>query len=410
MRSDIDRLMAARQLDAFVIAGDHDFNPPRHYLTNGAHVTGGLVVKKRDEAPFMLVNAMEVEEAAKSGLQVYTYQDLGWVELVQKFEGDRYRAAIGLWANALARAGVEAGRVGIYGTGDLSAILATTQQLVADYPQYEFVGEQGLTLFDEAAITKDAAEIDRMRDVARRTSDVVRATWDYISGHKQADNGQVINEDGQPLTIGAVKRFIRLALIERELEDTGMIFAQGRDGGFPHSRGEDDDILKVGQAIVFDLFPRELGGGYHHDMTRTWCIGHAPDAVKQAYDLVMEAFDRAVESFGVGKPTRLMDEAVNDVFEAHGHPTLRIDPATTIGYMHSLGHGVGLKIHEMPRISFMAQDDQFQLGNVFTIEPGLYYPEQGFGIRIEDTVYVAENGELVTLTDVPKDLVLPLKA
>ncbi|RMG86609.1 MAG: hypothetical protein D6712_07175, partial [Chloroflexi bacterium] len=100
MRSDIDRLMAARQLDAFVIAGDHDFNPPRHYLTNGAHVTGGLVVKKRDEAPFMLVNAMEVEEAAKSGLQVYTYQDLGWVELVQKFEGDRYRAAIGLWANA----------------------------------------------------------------------------------------------------------------------------------------------------------------------------------------------------------------------------------------------------------------------------------------------------------------------
>ncbi|RMG87603.1 MAG: aminopeptidase P family protein, partial [Chloroflexi bacterium] len=280
----------------------------------------------------------------------------------------------------------------------------------ADYPQYEFVGEQGLTLFDEAAITKDAAEIDRMRDVARRTSDVVRATWDYISGHKQADNGQVINEDGQPLTIGAVKRFIRLALIERELEDTGMIFAQGRDGGFPHSRGEDDDILKVGQAIVFDLFPRELGGGYHHDMTRTWCIGHAPDAVKQAYDLVMEAFDRAVESFGVGKPTRLMDEAVNDVFEAHGHPTLRIDPATTIGYMHSLGHGVGLKIHEMPRISFMAQDDQFQLGNVFTIEPGLYYPEQGFGIRIEDTVYVAENGELVTLTDVPKDLVLPLKA
>ncbi len=409
MRSDIDRLMATRQLDALVIAGDHDFNPPRHYLTDGAHVTGGLVVKKRDEAPFMVVNAMEVEEAAKSGLHVYTYQDLGWVELMQKFEGDRYRAAVGLWANALARAGVESGRVGIYGSGDLSTILAVTHQLAADYPQYEFVGEQGLTLFDEAAITKDAAEIDRIRHVARRTSDVVRATWDYISSHKQADNGHVVDANGQPLTIGAVKRFIRLALIERELEDTGMIFAQGRDGGFPHSRGEDDDILMVGQAIVFDLFPRELGGGYHHDMTRTWCIGHAPAAVQQAYDHVIEAFNRAVAVFGVEKPTRLMDEAVNDVFEAYGHPTLRQNPATTTGYMHSLGHGVGLKIHEMPRISFMAQEDHFQIGNVFTIEPGLYYPEQGFGIRIEDTVYVAENGELVTLTDVPKDLVLPLK-
>lgn len=237
----------------------------------------------------------------------------------------------------------------------------------------------------------------------------MRATWDFISRHRADDVETVVKDDGSPLTIGDVKRFIRRELLDRDLEDTAMIFAQGRDAGFPHSRGNESEALRLGQSIVFDLFPREIGGGYHHDMTRTWCIGYAPDNVRQAYDQVMNAFDIALEHFANGKPTHLMQEAVQDYFEGLGHPTQRNKPGTGVGYVHSLGHGVGINIHESPRISHLSKDDVFATGNAITIEPGLYYPDEGFGIRVEDMLIVTPQGELLSLTDVPKELVLPLR-
>jgi Xaa-Pro aminopeptidase len=144
-------------------------------------------------------------------------------------------------------------------------------------------------------------------------------------------------------------------------------------------------------------------------MTRTWCIGYAPPEVQQVYDEVMETFDIAVESFGLNKPTALMQEAVLDRFEANGHPTQRSEAGTQAGYVHSLGHGIGLQIHEKPNITHVRQDEIFRVGQVVTIEPGLYYPEKGYGVRIEDSFIITENGELVSITDFPKDLVLPLK-
>src|SRR5690606_26281860 len=125
-------------------------------------------------------------------------------------------------------------------------------------------------------------------------------------------------------------------------------------------------------------FPRELGGGYFHDVTRTWCIGYAPDEVQQVYNTVMDAFDIAIESYGLNKPTHIMQEAVLNHFENKGHPTARSHPGTAEGYVHSLGHGVGLNIHEGPRITHTIKTDTFQVGNFITIEPGLYYPERGF--------------------------------
>jgi Xaa-Pro aminopeptidase len=75
-----------------------------------------------------------------------------------------------------------------------------------------------------------------------------------------------------------------------------------------------------------------------------------------------------------------------------------------------LGHGVGLNIHEFPRLHHLSKEDIAQIGNFITIEPGLYYPEDGFGVRVEDSFIVNENGELVSITPFRKDLVLPLKS
>lgn len=399
--------MQARELAALLIVGGEGYSEVRDYMTNGAHITGGFVVKKVGDEPLLVVNGMETEEAKKSGYPVRSYGELGYYDLMQAAESADV-AAVRFWARCLEAAGVAAGRVGLYGRGDVNEYIELAKLAANVVPQYDFVGETGRTLFDVAFLTKDADELARIRSVAERTNEVMQLVWDFIASHAADAHETLIRADGTPLTIGDIKRLVRRELLERELEDTGMIFAQGRDAGFPHSRGEADMPLRLGQAIVFDLFPRELGGGYHHDMTRTWSIGYATPAVQQAYDDVMEAFDIALESFGLDKPTHLMQEAVQDHFEGKGHPTLRTHPGTQAGYVHSLGHGIGLLIHERPSISHMRRDDVFAPGNVVTIEPGLYYPEQGFGVRVEDAFVVTDAGELISITPFRKDLVLPL--
>ncbi len=406
MKSDIDALMRARGLDAIFIAGGEGYSEVRDYMSNGAHITGGYIVKKLDSEPVLFVSGMETEEAKKSGYPVKGWNELGLTELYA--ENDRDVATVLFWGKCLEAAGVESGKIGIYGRGDINVYVELFMLAKEHLSQFEFVGETGLTLFAEAFLTKDEQEIERIKSVAQRTNEVVEATWDFIASHKASDNETVVNAEGEALTIGQVKRFVIRQLMERGLEDTGMIFAQGRDAGFPHSRGEADDVLKLGQSIVFDLFPHEFGGGYHHDMTRTWSIGYASPEVQEAYDDVMTAFDKSLEDFAIGKPTHSMQETVLDYFESKGHPTQRSDSTANEGYVHSLGHGVGLMIHESPSISHIRRDDIWQQGNVVTIEPGLYYPDKGFGIRVEDLFIITENGELISLTPFKKDLVLAL--
>ena len=99
-----------------------------------------------------------------------------------------------------------------------------------------------------------------------------------------------------------------------------------------------------------------------------------------------------------------------DHFESLGYPTLRTDTRTEKGYVHSLGHGLGLELHERPRVSHITREpDILQPGFVFTVEPGLYFPKDEIGVRIEDVVVVWENGTIENLTTIPTDILVPLK-
>jgi len=407
MKSDIDRLMRERELDAIIVTGGEEFNTARYYLSDGARITHGSIFKVADKPALLVCNRMELEEAAKARIDVLTDVELGFYDRYKEAEGDSIRATVLHWSDVLRRLGLHAGRIGLYGAWQVNQTIALYEALKADLAQYEFLAEAENTLIEEAMLTKDEDEIARIKAVAARANAVMALAWDFIAGLRR-DGSCLINEDRARVTIGDVKNLVRRELMARGLEDTNMIFAQGRDAGFPHSRGEANMPLRVGQAIVFDLFPRELGGGYHHDMTRTWCIGYAPPEVREVYDTVMEAFDISVEAFGLNKPTHLMQEAVLDHFEKAGHATTRTHPSTMEGYVHSLGHGVGIDIHERPSISHLRRDDFCQIGNVLTIEPGLYYPERGFGARIEDLFVVDGKGELVSLTPFRKDLVIPV--
>jgi Xaa-Pro aminopeptidase len=409
MKSQLDSLMEARGLDGIIALIAEVYSPPVDYLANGARITNGMVIQKRGAAPILFVNPMEVEEAARSGLEIVTFGDLGYYQLLETMD-DREQAAIQMWGRALARAGLEQGTLALYGTADVHYTLALVRGIERAFPAFQFFSEMGtnrLSLFAEAAATKDDDELLRLRSVAARTDEVLQATWEYLAA-QQLDGNRVVDAAGQPVTIGAVKRFVRRALLDRDLEDTDMIFAQGRDAGFPHSRGDEDAGLVAGLPIVFDLFPREFGGGYFHDTTRTWALGYARPEVEEAYAQVMDAFDVAIEAYRPNMATKDMQLAVMDYFEAKGHPTQRSQPGTTEGYTHSLGHGIGLNIHERPGIGHLL-NDHFQPGNVITIEPGLYYPERELGVRIEDSLYIDAAGQLLPLTQFRKDLVIPLK-
>jgi Xaa-Pro aminopeptidase len=236
---------------------------------------------------------------------------------------------------------------------------------------------------------------------------VVGEVATFLSSHRAKD-GVLVNALGDPLTIGEVKRRINLWLTMRGAENPqDVIFAIGRDAGIPHSAGGADDPLELGKTIVFDIYPCESGGGYFHDCTRTWCLGHAPDPVQELYEDVRGVYDKVVEHLAVGKPCRDFQLLAAEEFSAKGHPTVVEDSKTQRGYTHSLGHGVGLSVHEWPSFSHLeSNQDLLQPGSVITVEPGLYYPERGMGMRIEDTLWVRPDGQMENLTTFPKDLVL----
>ncbi|HSN73663.1 MAG TPA: M24 family metallopeptidase, partial [Anaerolineae bacterium] len=309
------------------------------------------------------------------------------------------------------------GRVGFYGHGEIGQAHALLSRLEQALPDVEVVVEFEKDLISTARITKDEGEIRAMRDVAERANAVVVALVDLLTS-RPVSNGKgreakayLLAPDGQPLTVRHVKQFIHEQCVQQGLEQPGgNIFSLGADAGVPHNQGNPDDLLELGKAIIFDFFPRPVGGGYFHDMTRTWCLGHAPKEVERAYQDTMSVFNLVMETLEVGKRTSAYQSITCKYYESLNYPTILTAPGTQVGYVHGLAHGLGLEIHEAP--SFYAYETNtavVERGSVFTVEPGLYFPERGYGVRIEDVVYCDEAGAFHSLTPFPKDLVLPVR-
>jgi Xaa-Pro aminopeptidase len=276
-------------------------------------------------------------------------------------------------------------------------------------PDVTIVGEFEKGVIDEARRTKDAEEIEMMADVGRRVCAVVQSVVDFI-GQQRGIDGVVVDVNHKPVTIGDIKALVRREIDRLGLEQDDAIFAQGRDAGIPHAHGDEPSPLRLGEPIVFDFFPRDRKTGYYHDMTRTFCIGFAKPEAQRIYDDVRAVFDQIMSSLKVGERSRHYQDLVCAEFAKRGHKTIDKHWPLEEGYFHSLGHGIGLEVHEpLAFSSFVDRGDTLQPGSVFTIEPGLYYPDRGVGVRIEDTVAVMPDGKIRSLTPFPYELVIPLK-
>jgi Xaa-Pro aminopeptidase len=406
MKENLDRYLEEAGLDGLLVLGPTSHNPAMGYFTGPVHVGWGALALRRGARGVLYAGDMEREEVALTG---YDFRPLDWPAYLRE-AGDDAREATAVALEAVLRQAEMAGRIQVVGLVDAGDTLATFRRLERRLPRLTVVE------FDRAAspihrmrATKDASELERIRRMGRVTVEVVGRVAEFLAA-QSARQGFLTDRRGKPVTVGDVKQRIDLWLMQLGAENPeGTIFAIGRDAGVPHNAGVAAMPIPVGQPIIFDIFPCEIGGGYFYDFTRTWCVDHAPDNVAAAHAEVVQAYERALPLTRAGMRARDAQRAVCEYFEGRGHRTVLTDPQTRQGYVHTIGHGLGLEVHEVPNFSLLREPpDVLETGHVVTIEPGLYYPERGFGVRVEDTLWISPDGPQV-LAPFPMDLVLPLR-
>jgi Xaa-Pro aminopeptidase len=254
-------------------------------------------------------------------------------------------------------------------------------------------------LFDNRRRSKNETEIAGIRRAQRACEAALDASRELL--RKAEPNGGGLELDGEPLTCERIKRVIEDVFADHGVEGSDMIVAHGAQTAVGHNMGSGQ--IAPNEPIVFDLFPKDKATGCYSDMTRTYVVGEPSDEVKEWYTLVKRALDTSTAGVKPGVNGTALFELVCDQFHEAGYKTqLNKEPGEVLedGFFHSLGHGVGLEVHELPSMGRTGQD--LVPGDVITIEPGLYRSGYG-GLRLEDIVLVTEDGYEV-LTDYPYEL------
>ncbi len=412
MKKDLDRFMQENNVDALWAMGAMYNNPDMVYFTGIHHANQVDLFKIRGKEPlaFHFVD-MEREEAQRSGLEIHAYDEKYPLNAyLHQTDNDLLQAMALRLRDVLTDIGLTHGRVAVSGWENLGtawALLNKVRELMPQIELFSFMQDSPIRL---ARMTKTPEEADHIRAMGKVTTTVVGRTTEFLSSCP-VRNEILMDKNMQPLTIALVKQRINLWLAELGADNPEeTIFSLGRDAGVPHSTGNPQDVLRLGLPIVFDIFPREKGGGYFYDFTRTWCLGYAPDGVQQLFDQVLKVHHQILDELKPMTPFKQYQTRTCQLFEEMGHDTIQHRYQLSEGYVHSIGHGLGLDIHENPFSGITAsEDDILAPGSVFSIEPGLYYPSKNVGVRIEDTVYLNPQGKFEIMAEYPYDLVLPIK-
>jgi len=382
----IDDLMRKRGISAVLCYGDTTLgNPELVYLTRTTLPRGGVYLKKRGEEPLLVVSSIDVGHAKRGMVkEVQTYNDYDYPRIVKRY--GRQKAFIELLATLLRRHRVK-GKIAVYGRNEFCHALFIADKLRRR--GHKIIGEPKPTILDVARRTKDGWEISALKTAAEKTLTVVRKVEKLL---EELDlRGGTAAYDGKTVTVGAVKRMIRIWCSEAGLtlpED--FILATGPSSADPHEAGIETSPIREGEPILFDIFPQDETG-YWFDFTRTYVLGRPSKELAKMYDEVAEAqrvaFDHISEGVKAEEP--MLEVCRYFIRNDRLTPLNLIEgnrEAESRGFIHSLGHGVGLTIGEEPYLT-LYDNQPLQAGMVVTVEPGLYYPEVG-GVRLEDAVVV----------------------
>jgi Xaa-Pro aminopeptidase len=407
VRADLDRLLQQRGLAGLVVLALDRYSPAFYYAT-GQKIHHGFYVRAADGRAHLVHDPMERDQAALAGCETSSYAQRGYLQKVKS--ADSQARALGeLVGEVAAELGIT-GRLAFVGDVPLGFGWLMLDHLRRLVPSLS-VDEAQPDVLSVASMTKTADELDKIRHCSRGAVEAMKRVRDELAALRPQGDA-FLTASGETATLGHLRRLLHRTFAEFGLaEDGESIVAQGRDAGVPHNRGNDADAIRAGAPILVDIFPAEAGGGYHTDMTRTFCLGPAPAPLKQVYGECREAFDAAMARTRGGESCRGLQELVCDVFERQGHATVRGNQGTEEGYVHGLGHGVGLAVHEGPRLGGPPTNTAvLEPGHVVSVEPGLYYPSRGLGVRIEDLVAVRADGSIENLTPAPYELEIPIRS
>jgi Xaa-Pro aminopeptidase len=351
--------------------------------------------------PFLYVERDGVRHVVVSAFEIPLIEGIGHYELhpLEEFGIDELRrSGIGfhdlfdeLVLRAVRRLGVEQAVV----PGDFPLLLADKLRAAG----VELEPDRGL--FDRRRRVKSPAELAGIRRAQAAAEAGMAAARELLRAAAPNGDGGLV-ADGEPLTSERVKAAISREFLARGASADGFIVSHGPQSAIGHHLGEGQ--IRAGETIVIDLWPRDDESSCSADMTRTFVVGEVGDEVAEWHRLCREALDRALDDIRPGIPGSEVFGRTCDIFEAAGYPTQRTKAPGEVlsdGFHHSLGHGVGLEVHEQPLLGFVGHEP-LVAGDVVAVEPGLYRAGYG-GVRLEDLVLVTADGA-ERLTSFPYDL------
>lgn len=384
MLQDLDAEMEKAGVDTLVVLGDSTRESPNLLYLVGAWLPrGGVFVKRVGQNPLLIVGEVDLESAKRGRVrEVKTFDELGYSELAAKMDPAKARAAV---IESVLR---ELGASKVLVSGKVEAHVAISLAGYLRRRGFRVVAKRGVV--ERARMTKDAEEIDKIAHAGRATEQAISEALDTL-GRASVREGKLFVE-GRELTVGYLKQVISSCLARLGLRPIDEpIVAVGEVSHDPHYPGYSEEVVEANKPIVIDVFPRRLDG-YCFDCTRTVVVGRADQKLRELFEDVLEAQQIAIDVAKDGVRASEVAEEVCRFFEKRGHKTPLTKGAEPLreGFVHSVGHGVGLTIEEPPYISTVSKN-LLRSGMVATIEPGLYYERVG-GVRLEDVVVVEKNG------------------
>jgi Xaa-Pro aminopeptidase len=383
LRGDLDTILTENDVDALLLSSDSYRDANMYYLTEFLAPDPFIFLKRVDVDPVVVVNQMEYPRAQKQSIvkDVRSYLDYNYLQTVKSAKEPQY-GAIKFIAKVAEKE---------LGVGTKICVPSNFPVIAADV-----LREEGLTIIpmfgviEEARETKDIHEVEEIRAVQVAVEEVTSEAIEIIANSDVGSNG-TLHFNGEPLTVDKIKSVFGSKLLENGcLPEEDIIVTCGTKSSDPHYAGEPEDKLKADQPIILDIYPRSIQKRYWTDMTRTIVKGRASPKLKQMFETVFEAKNASLDAIQAGALGRHIYDVCCDVLEKAGYETTRGGKKITKGMPHSLGHGVGLQIHESPRINELSTSP-LREHNVVTVEPGLYDPQIG-GVRLEDIVEVTKSG------------------
>jgi Xaa-Pro aminopeptidase len=327
-------------------------------------------------------------EALGDGLIVHAFEEFGYDDLVSSGT-DRADAVLQVMVRAVGSLGLERAAV------PSEFPLELADHLRAAQVELEVERE----LFETRRRVKTEAELAGIRRAQAAAEAGMREAVALLRRAEPGGTGLVA--DGDALTCERIKDAIRTAIARGGASADALIVAHGAQSASGHDMGSGP--LQPGEPVVIDLWPNDLESGCFADMTRTFVVGETPAELRNYHQLTRESLERSLEAVRPGVAGKELHRLSCEPYERAGLPTqLTKAPGQVLeeGFFHSLGHGVGLEVHEAPLLG--RAPDVLVTGDVITLEPGCYRPGFG-GCRLEDLVLVTDDGAEL-LTDFPYEL------